>query len=209
MKKTKEVYISSKDEKYEEILSVVDEFIATLDFDKKKAIRMRLLAEETIGMVHAMTGDFKALFWLEYEDGEYRVRLSAKVQMDRQKKDGLLSVSTSGKNASVKGFMSKVADVIENGVLNYSELMKIDLQNGGYIDYTLMGYGIPGAMPVAHAPIVWSLSTYKKGLGEANVEEEPVKEAWDELEKSIVASIASDVIVGIKKDNVDMTILAK
>ena len=33
------------------------------------------------------------------------------------------------------------------------------------------------------------------------------KEAWDELEKSIVASLARDVIVGIKKDSVTMTIV--
>ena len=33
--------------------------------------------------------------------------------------------------------------------------------------------------------------------------------AWDELEKSIVASVADDVIVGVKDNKVQMTIIYK
>ena len=36
-----------------------------------------------------------------------------------------------------------------------------------------------------------------------------MEEARDELEKSIVASIADEVTVGVKKDKVDMTIILK
>ena len=57
-------------------------------------------------------------------------------------------------------------------------------------------------------PIIWSLNNYREGLEQADDSDAPVKEAWDELEKSIVASIAKDVVVGVKKDRVEMTIIA-
>ena len=56
-------------------------------------------------------------------------------------------------------------------------------------------------------PITWSLNSYREALSDAE-NEEPAQEAWDEIEKSIVASLAKDVIVGIKKDLVEMTIVA-
>ena len=52
------------------------------------------------------------------------------------------------------------------------------------------------------------MNNYKEGLEQADDSDAPAKEAWDELEKSIVASIAKDVVVGVKKDRVEMTIIA-
>ena len=45
----------------------------------------------------------------------------------------------------------------------------------------------------------WSLSTYKQGAKNKT-------EAWDELEKSIIANMADDVIVGIIGGKVEITI---
>ena len=48
----------------------------------------------------------------------------------------------------------------------------------------------------------WTLTQYKKSLGKA----ENATEAWDELEKSIVASIADDIGISIAGNRVEMTI---
>jgi hypothetical protein len=208
MEKSTELYLKNTESSAAEALKMVDDYINARDMEKKKALHLRLLAEETIGMVRAMAGDFKALFWLEEDDGEYRVRLTAKTEMDKGKKQDLLSVSKSGKNASAKGFMGKIGEIIENGLLHYSEVMKLQQEyGGGYVDYALIGCDVPEA-PVMGEPIVWSLNNYKEGLEQADDSDAPAKEAWDELEKSIVASIAKDVVVGVKKDRVEMTIIA-
>lgn len=45
----------------------------------------------------------------------------------------------------------------------------------------------------------WHLSSYKENVSD-NTEE------WDELEKSIIANLANDVIVGVKGKKVDIII---
>ena len=197
MQKTSELCISSVEESLVEALDIADGFIQRQNIDRKKAIRLRLLVEETIGLVRMMAGDFKAQFWIENEDDEYRIRLNATTNMNIDKKDRLLSLSTSGKNSAVTGFMSKIADIIDNGFLNYNDIMK---------DQQFIGYGMINETPVIGEPFVWSLQNYKNSL-EATSDKK--QEAWDELERSIVASIANDVIVGVKKDSVDLTIIYK
>ena len=108
--------------------------------------------------------------------------------------------------------MGKISEIIENGILNFDEVMKLNQEyGGGSVDYVSMGMGAMGAVhlavPVDQEPITWSLSNYRNALEESS-DKIPSKEAWDELEKSIVANIAKDVIVGVKKDRVDLTIIA-
>ena len=161
-------------------------------------------------MVKAMTSDFMALMWVEEEDGVYRIRLTVKTDMDKEKKSELLSVATSGKNAAARGFMGKIGEIIENGLLSYDNVMKLQQEYGsGYTDYVGMGMCVPGEIQMAGDPLVWSLSKYRASLGEEAGEENGAGSAWDELEKSIVASLAQDVAVGVRKDRVDMVITAK
>ena len=52
-----------------------------------------------------------------------------------------------------------------------------------------------------------TISDYQKQLKKGKDSNEGMKAAWDELEKSIVASIAKDVVVGVKGNNVELTIV--
>ena len=52
----------------------------------------------------------------------------------------------------------------------------------------------------------WSLKQYKANVAKLMKEDDSVKGDWDELEKSIVANIASDVQVGVTEDHVKMVI---
>ena len=134
------------------------------------------------------------------------MKLTAKTLMDVDKKSTLLDMSSEG-NISVKGFMGKVKDVIENGILGYNNVMKLQQEyGGGYISYGTMGmYGSTEGL--ADSGVSWSLVEYRDALSENIDDNESVKEAWDELEKSIVASVAKDVLVGVKGDRVDMTVV--
>ena len=51
---------------------------------------------------------------------------------------------------------------------------------------------------------LWSLEQYKN-----TVKKDEQAEAWDELEKSVIASVADDVIVGVKGKQANIVIVKK
>ena len=206
-KTTQFTFVDSDKIKDDKIYVKAEELIDELELSPKDAIHMKLLFEETVGMLKALTADYHAAIWFEKYKHECCIRVTGKTEMSQDKKEGLLDMASDKNNTLVKGFMDKVADVIENGLLNYNNVMKLQQEyGGGAVNYGTMGMynGIEG---MADAGIMWSLYEYKDSLKDAMGEEEQAKAAWDELEKSIVASLAKDVLVGVKGNRLDMTIV--
>lgn len=207
---TEQIFVSNEESRWKEIDSLVDKSIEGLQLSKKDALHLKLLFEETIGMVKAIAGDFTALLWTEKYKGECWLRFVGKTQMDIDKKTDLLSVSTSGGNALAVGFMGKVRDFVETGLLTYDGVAKLQQKyngygmniasSGSYLDTTVATH------PGAFSGFMWTMDDYKKSLKNGNGEPE-VTAYWDELEKSIVASIAKNVIVGIDKNQIEMAII--
>ena len=198
---TEKVTVSTKKVDYDAVLNSLEEQIDELGLTKKDALHARLLAEETIGMLRSMAGDYNAVFWYEQDGDARRLRVTAKAEnIGYTAKKELLSVSKSGENALAKGFMGKLGDIITNSLLNYDEVMtQYRRYSGstGVADFAFMGLNTPEIL-------TWSLEQYRYNID--NDDEVPAQ-AKDELEKSIVANLAKDVIVGVKKDVVEMTVL--
>ena len=139
------------------------------------------------------------------------VKLIGNAKLDADKKLDVLSLSSSGKNALVHGFMGKLKDMIETGILSYESVMKLNQEyNGVSINYAGIGaYTDVSAAsnPAAMAGFMWSMVDYRNALKEDKDSNEGSRLAWDELEKSIVASISDDVIVGVQKNKVQITIV--
>lgn len=198
---SEKMLITNKNFKLYDALSKIDSYLEDFELGKKDTLHMRLLMEETLGMLGAMTGDYHALIWLEKADNQCQIKLVAKTEMDMDKKKELMSVSKSGENTLHKGFMGKIGEIIENGILNYESVMKLQqVYGGGYVDYAALGGNPSDSM------FVWSLDQYRGALDEALAENNAAGAARDELEKSIVASLAKDVTVGVKMDQVELTI---
>ncbi|WP_026518697.1 hypothetical protein [Butyrivibrio sp. MC2021] len=189
-------------------LNRIGGWIGELGLAKRDSLHLRLLTEETLGMVKAMTGDYEAVIWFAKDnDKEASIFLTIKAEdIDLEQKKELIEVSTEKTNAKAKGFMGKIADIIENGLLSYENVCKLQQEyGGGYIDYGTMG--ISGSMDgIEESALAWSLYEYRTSLETAAESSNAAKEAWDELEKSIVASLAKDVKVGVQRNVVDMTI---
>ncbi len=205
---TEQIYVNSDAKRYNEVYEQVDKSIEELQLNKKDALHMKLLYEESISMVKAITGDFTAIVWAEKYDGESWLRLVGKTNMNIDKKTDLMSVSSTGENALAVGFMGKVRDFVETGLLSYDGVMKLQQKYNGY------GMGISGCYldtavasnPDAFTGFMWTMDDYKKSLKEGNGEPETTA-YWDELEKSIVASIAKDVVVGVEKNQIEMAFI--
>ena len=175
----------------------------------KDALHIRLLTEELDGMLSVMVGDFSGRFWIENTDKECRINIDAIADMDPGKERELLSVSKSGKNAARRGVMSRLGDFFASCLYDYNELAKYgagaDLSGYGY----MYSAGITSSTMMSPGAFEWSLAQYSKSIEDEATGENKASEIWDELEKSIVANISDDVIVGVDEERVTMTIVKK
>ena len=195
------VKISGTGEGMNEALDLTEKTAAALGLTSRESLRLRLLAEEMLNMVRTIAGDISADFGLEHEGKDCRLTLSAKSELDYQKRRDLLSASTTGQNTARLGIMDKIRGMFEAGLYGMEEGFAAQAKSG----VGMFGYGMLDATDagMADAIYAWSMQKYRTEL-EAGKTEEP--DAWDELEKSIIANIADEVSVGVRKDSVELVV---
>ena len=69
---TEEVYVKNDGTGLEFAQSVVNDFAEKQRLSKRDGMHVRLLTEEMLGMVRAITGEFKALFWIEGDNRGFK-----------------------------------------------------------------------------------------------------------------------------------------
>lgn len=160
----------------------------------KQALQLRLLCEEVDGMLPNIIGDFEGDLWFEFIDGVCKVNISIEMpKFSADKKEELLEIAKNKKNASAVGILGKIRSVVEDFFLNDDALRAYAASSASF--------GIYGDMDYSY---YWSLTQYKESV---KIENNEV--AWDELEKSVISSVADDVIVGVKGKQVDIVIVKK
>ncbi len=193
--KTKEISVSNYGSGMKEALDTTESLGREAGLSKKEELRLRLLAEELFGMVKAITGEAEALYWAEREGNKFSLHLKVDTEMNKAMRRQLLSVSSSGENAAAKGFMGKLLDVISTA------LSPRDEETAALLSVGMMNLGVTGST----AACVWSMQQYKTQM-EAILDLPEAREAWDELEKSIVAKLADEVSVFIRGGGVELVI---
>ena len=173
--------------------------------EDKKALRIRLLAEELCGMLPGLTQNFSGEFWAENDGETYELHVELKADdMNMDLRDELISVSKSGKNAAAKGVMGRIRAVAETMLLAAFDpdlartTVRGDLYD--YHGYSMeMGYIDSMITTEKEYTYSWSLYNYKSAVEEKEDE-------YTELERSIVANLADDIIVGVRGKNVDIVV---
>jgi len=183
-----------------EILNEVEKNTKKNGLCKKHSLQLRLLAEELVGMLPELLKDCEGEFWLEnaYMQYELHVTVSSSL-MGAERRENLLALSTSGKNAAAKGIMGKIRSVAESMLAYLSKP-----EATAYPLFSDMSTNINGGS-MFYNDYVWSFNSYVQHIGQAHVTGNE-EEEWDELEKSIVAKLADDVIVGIKGREVEIVV---
>ena len=167
-------------------------------FNHKQTMQLRLICEEIDGMLPNIVDDFDGDFWIEYEDGVCKVNLSVKIpEINAKKKEELINVSKSKKNAAAVGIVGKIRNAIENFFLGGES--SDDFASSAGLFYMSTEYN----ESVDYSGL-WTLNTYRDYVKQENQED-----AWDELEKSIIASLADDVIVGVKGKRANIVVVKK
>ena len=182
----------------EAILQESENVANYIGLNQNQTLQLRLLCEELDGMLPRIIGDFNGDFWIEFENGICKINVSIELRdFTTQKKKELISVATNKKNAAEKGLISKICSAIEDFFLNEGNYEPYDMAAGCYYLPTEHCIG-------ADYYHLWGLQQYKN-----TITPEENKEEWDELEKSIIASIADDVIVGVKGKKATIVIIKK
>ncbi len=198
--KTDVIVVSSKGSKMEAALDQVEKVASYKGLPSRDALHLRLLTEEMMGMMRSLTGETEGEFWIEDQEGEYRLHLSVHTRMDSGKREQLLSAASSGKNESAKGLMGRLRDFFDRGA---------DEDISSFTNPMLL----PGVYEHSSTPTLdweWSMTRYEDELStRIERDDSQAKEAWDELEKSVVAHVADDVKVSIRGRQVEMIIIKK
>jgi len=177
------------------LLAETEKAASYSNLEKKDSGRLRLLAEELVGMLPELLEFSDGEFWVEGEGKNFELHtvLSPNEALTSDKREKLLEVSSSGKNAAAKGIMAKIKLAAAFMMIDYdSAAAEAPLGYGFFHDGL---YGV-NSFPAQ----AWSLSAYR---AKAKKEE---SEKWDELERSIIANIADEVLVGIQGNKVEIIV---
>jgi hypothetical protein len=162
--------------------------------DHKQSLQLRLICEEIDGMLPNIIDNFTGDFWIDFEKGVCKICVDLEFEeFTSSKKKELISVAKNKKNANATGFLGKIRSALEDVFLDgevYKAYDMAGLFNSANEYCVGMGY-----------TYAWSLQQYK----EVSKEEKE----WDELEKSIITSVADDVIVGVKGRKASIVIVKK
>ena len=178
------------------ILAESERVAAYNGLDGKQTLQLRLLCEELDGMLPNIIGDFDGELWIELEDGVCKIHASVQIpELDTEKKEGLIAIARNRRNAAAVGLVGKIRDAIENLFLDKESMEALSLSTGS------LGFGT-GASEGVDYSYFWRLDEYR-----SSVSREEQTEAWDELERSVIASVADNVTVGVRGKNATIVIM--
>ena len=198
--RTDTIIVSSRGNQMEAALKEAEKVAAYKGLSAKNALHLRLLTEEMMGMMRSITGETEGKFWIDDEGGEYRLHLLAETSMDSEKRDQLLAASSTGKNESARGLMGRLRDFFERGEDDDYRSFPSPLLYSGMYEHS--------STPTLDWE--WSMMRYEDSLSSrVKNNDAAAREAWDELEKSVVAKVADDVKVSIRGRSVEMILVKK
>ncbi len=190
------ITVTSKNIGIDQALEMTESISSENGLEKKQKLHMRLLAEELFGLLKGIAGDVEADYWIEVTGKKIDVHMKSEVQLTDEMKNQFLESSSTGENAAAKGVMGMIRILIASALLSTKEVLPMALIN------TAAAYQPAGG---SGASFDWSMVDYRNHIKKENGNNETA-EAWDELEKSIIANIADDVKVKILGNKVEIIV---
>ena len=170
----------------------------------KQALQLRLICEEIDGMLPNIIDDFSGDFWIDFEDGLCKVNVSLRFEeFTAEKKEGLVSIAKNKKNAAETGIVGKIRSALEDVFLTDDSFEGGDMSLESRYFVTEFYDTVDHYSGMEYASF-WSLNRYR-----SSVKKEKKVAEWDELEKSVIASVADDIIVGVKGKCADIIVVKK
>ena len=180
------------------VLNEVEKTAGYCGLNHKERLQLRLLAEELTGMVEGRIGEYSAKFWIEREQHMYKLHLELDRKLSEADEKSLLKTATTNRGQVPTGMMDRIGMFLDNIVRNQGHKME-QIASGGVV---MNGMGSMYAAATQEADgIRWSLTSYTK---EVEKEEEP--DRMDDLERSIIAKLADDIVVRIRGSKAEVIV---
>lgn len=141
---------------------------------------LSLLTEEMFSMMSNVLSNKEATFAIAKEDKLWTLTMAIDTFVDLNAREKYLSLASDGKNLSHKGL---------KGLLN------------AFFDALAVADAAGAAGAVSDFAPSWQMSQYLN-----NLTENDRAEAWDGLERSIIANFADDVLVGVTDNKVKVIV---
>jgi len=81
--------------------------------DNKKTMRLNLLTHEMLSLARCITGELQANFWIEKAEEQFSLHMTTETVMDAEKRDMLISTTSTRKNEAAKGMLGWLQDKVE------------------------------------------------------------------------------------------------
>ena len=149
-----------------------------------------LLTDEMFSMIKELLKVDAPDFSILIDGNRYSLRASAKARVSEEARQEFLSMSKDGRNAANKGVKGMFGAIL-------------DLLVGDEAACALNPTWMLGSMtPDGDYAYMWTLSQYVQTASDAQAHE-----AWDGMEKSIIACFADDVVIGVRSGKLEMTVI--
>ena len=202
--KTETMTITSQIEQIRSALTMTEDLALQNGLEQKAKVRLRLLAEELMGLMRGVTDQASAAYWIEQDGRQYVLHLATDVKLNRKMREQILAISSTGENAAVKGFMGKLKDMVATAFLPADEFRVAPLSGLSLGLMSMAGNASPQAQQASVNTLNWSMQRYKAAIEKDGAEDREERKA--ELEHSIVASIADEVTASVKGSRVEIAI---
>ena len=153
-------------------------------------------------MMRGLVGDVEASFWVWQSHKNFALHLQAYVPMNLELRKQLLSVSSTGRNDAAKSFTGMIREMLYLATLR-SEAEGVNRNPG------IMGMGLYRRRDMETSGYTWSMRKYKSGIERNRDNSLEADEAWDQLEKSIIANIADEVRISMDGPSVEIIVFKK
>lgn len=191
---TNRCVLNGSDEDLKKVLEEVEHAAAYNQLAHKPSIQLRLLAEEMIGIEKGILGFVRGEFYMENEGKEYKFHLEAQLNLEASERDAFVNVSSSKSNEAYKGFKGKLLKVIDSMTGANAAAGGMSPLASGYMENEVItGFQSNGLD-------LWQLTRYEEECRDN-------QEIWDEMEKSIVARLADEILIGFREGKLTMTVI--
>lgn len=84
--------------------------------DARSSLRLELITEEMLSLARSVTGEMQASFWLEATGRSFELHMMTKTVMDKEKRQLLISSTSSRKNEAAKSLLGHLRDAFEQAM---------------------------------------------------------------------------------------------
>ena len=121
------ISIDNKGKGFQDVVDVTKNMAEFKKLDDKHSLQLQLCAEEMLSMIRTVTGEIQATYWVDCEDNKFDLNITTQTVMDKEKRNLLLSSSTSKKNEAAKGFLGMLRDSFEQALLAESDTVYYEM----------------------------------------------------------------------------------